>query len=41
MMGEGMLLEFDKPQTLIDDNNSHFHKLWMEHEHSSKSNSIN
>jgi hypothetical protein len=32
-MGDGQLLEFDKPQTLIDDHSTHFHKLWMEHEH--------
>jgi len=32
-MGEGRLLELDKPQKLIDDKNSHFHKLWMEYEH--------
>jgi len=32
-MSEGKLLEFDKPETLIQDENSHFHKLWAEHEH--------
>jgi len=36
VMGEGKLLEFDKPQTLIDDNTTHFHKLWMEYEHGHK-----
>jgi len=38
MMGDGKVLEFDNPQTLIDDEKSHFHKLWMEHEHGSKGN---
>ena len=38
MMGDGEVLEFDKPQTLIDDEKSHFHKLWMEHEHGGKEN---
>ena len=33
-MGGGEVLEFDKPQTLIDDETTSFHKLWMEYEHS-------
>ncbi len=36
-MGTGKVLEFDKPQTLIDDENTYFHKLWMEYEHGSRS----
>jgi len=38
VMGTGKVLEFDKPQTLIDDEKSYFHKLWMEYEHGSKTN---
>ena len=33
VMSEGRLLEFDSPQTLIENENSYFHKLWAEHEH--------
>jgi len=36
VMGQGKLLEFDKPQALIDDNTTNFHKLWMEYEHGHK-----
>ena len=38
VMGNGKVLEFDKPQDLIDDEKSQFHKLWMEYEHGSKTN---
>jgi len=31
-MGQGKLLEFDHPQTLIADEKSSFHKLWAEHD---------
>jgi len=33
VMGEGQLLEFEKPDSLIKDEKSAFHKLWMEYEH--------
>ena len=36
VMGEGHLLEFDKPANLINDEKSAFHKLWTEYEHSHK-----
>jgi len=36
VMGQGKLLEFDKPQTLIDNSTTHFHNLWMEYEHGHK-----
>ncbi len=36
VMGQGQLLEFDKPQKLIDDKTTYFHKLWMEYEHGHK-----
>jgi len=36
VMGQGQLLEFDKPDNLIKDQNSSFHKLWMEYEHGHK-----
>lgn len=36
-MGFGEVLEFDKPKKLIDNKKTHFHKLWMEYEHSHKS----
>ena len=36
VMGEGHLLEFDKPDSLIKDEKSAFHKLWMEYEHGHK-----
>ncbi len=32
MMGGGRMLEFDEPQKLIQNEKSHFHKLWKEHE---------
>ena len=35
VMGEGELLEYGNPQSLIDEK-GHFHKLWNEHEHGTK-----
>lgn len=39
-MGSGEALEFDKPQTLIDDKSTNFHKLWMEYEHNNSSKNL-
>ena len=36
-MGAGEVLEFDKPQTLVENETSNFHKLWMEYEHANTS----
>jgi len=36
VMGQGQLLEFDKPDKLIKDEKTSFHKLWMEYEHGHK-----
>jgi len=36
VMGQGQLLEFDKPDNLIKDEKTAFHKLWMEYEHGHK-----
>jgi len=35
-MGEGELLEFDSPNSLIGDERSYFYKLWAEHDHNIK-----
>ena len=36
-MKDGEIIEYDSPEKLIRDENTYFHKLWMEYEHHCKS----
>jgi ABC-type multidrug transport system fused ATPase/permease subunit len=35
-MKDGELMEYDTPHRLINDEDTLFHKLWMEHKHHCK-----